>query len=306
MVKRIEEMYLRFVLTKRCPFKCYFCHREGDAESPGFELSREVVIEAVRVAMSLGIYSFKFTGGEPLEYEGLADVIAEIKSICPSAEISFTTNGLYLERDLVKLIEAGIDRANVSLQSLDRKKNEEIVGVDSFDEVMRGIELLSKFKTDSKIVTAFSKRNEDEILDMARFAKRLGLGFRVHAVLPALPIAEPDVIPIEEIEERISRFPGAVRRIIEVNGKHRLLFTGPDWEILVPDWRHWKRCGMASCPLNDNVKKVCKEGEVFALRITPSEVQTCLMRNKKNFPFEKVGDIREALTSACKLVAVTS
>ena len=302
MVKKTEDLYLRFVLLSACNAKCYFCHREGDSDSTAFVLDPEVVLEAVRAAVPLGIKTFKFTGGEPLAYKGLGKLISQMKEICPEAEISLTTNGILLRKRLTELLAAGLGRANVSLQTLDREKYIQIMGVDMLDEVLEGIVELSAIQPGSKICSAFSLRNADEILKMARWANRLGLGYRVHNLLPVLDIAKPDVIPIEEIEERISRFPGAVRREIERNGKHRLIFTGPDWEILVPNWRFWKPCEIKGCPLNNNAKGLCKEGEIYALRVTPDQMQTCLMGNHKGFPFGQVSEVGVALKSACEEV----
>jgi molybdenum cofactor biosynthesis enzyme MoaA len=302
MHKKANELYLRFVLLKACNAKCYFCHKEGDDSSPGFILDQQIILKAVRVAQSLGIKTFKFTGGEPLLYPGLELLIQKIKEICPQAEISLTTNGMLLEKKLNCLLAAGLDRANVSFQTLDRQKYIEIMGKDKLDVVKRGIALLSAAKTKSKICSAFSKRNADEILDMARWAKAMGLGYRVHNLLPVLDIAKGDIIPIEEIEETISSYPGATRQEIKKNGKNRLLFAGNDWEILLPDWRHWKKCGIARCPLNDHKKNLCKEGEVYALRVTPDQIQSCLMGNRKSFPFSQISEIETAMAKAVQSI----
>ena len=109
----------------------------------------------------------------------------------------------------------------------------------------------------------------------------MGLGYRVHNLLPALEETRSEIIPIEKIEQIITSFPGASRLEINKNNKHRILFSGKDWDIEMPDWRFWKKCRMSKCPINNQSKGVCNEGEVYAIRLTSKSIQTCLLGNKK-------------------------
>ncbi|MEK7150166.1 MAG: radical SAM protein [Patescibacteria group bacterium] len=289
------EIYLRVVLLNNCNIKCFFCHKEGSGT-----ISEKIqpinIIKAVSVASMLGIKTVKFTGGEPLLYKELSTVISKIKELHPDVEISLTTNGIFLKEYISDLLDAGLDRVNVSLQTLDPLKYYQITGVDCLEKVIRGIEtLIANKKTDSKICSAFFKKNSTEILSIAKWAKTMGLGYRVHNLLPALEETRSEIIPIEKIEQIITSFPGASRLEINKNNKHRILFSGKDWDIEMPDWRFWKKCRMSKCPINNQSKGVCNEGEVYAIRLTSKSIQTCLLGNKKNFIYNNLDEIHSSV-----------
>src|SRR5215469_16513910 len=113
---------LRISLTDRCNLRCAYCMpAEGLDWLPRPELlTDDEVVRLARIgAESLGITEIRFTGGEPLLRRGLPDIVARTAALRPRPEISLTTNGIGLARLAVPLRLAGLDRINVSLDTLD-------------------------------------------------------------------------------------------------------------------------------------------------------------------------------------------
>lgn len=133
---------LRVSLTDRCNLRCQYCMPpEGLEWMPHSEvLSDDEVIRLVRIGVELlGIESVRFTGGEPLLRRGLASIIAATKAVSPEVETSLTTNGLGLKHTAKALAEAGLDRLNVSLDSLDPAIYQEITLRDRHKDVIDGL-----------------------------------------------------------------------------------------------------------------------------------------------------------------------
>ncbi|MBE0516964.1 MAG: radical SAM protein, partial [Methanophagales archaeon] len=113
-----EIRSLRFSLTNRCILNCIYCHREGESsKEKDKEISAELVIEIARVASAyFEIRRIKFSGGEPLMRSDLVEIIQGMREF--EDEISVTTNGIFLSNYAADLADAGLDRVNVSLDSL--------------------------------------------------------------------------------------------------------------------------------------------------------------------------------------------
>src|SRR6266702_7296716 len=113
---------LRISLTDRCNLRCSYCMPpEGLDWLPGADqLTDDELIRLLGIAVRrLGITEIRFTGGEPILRRGLAGIIARAAALRPRPEISMTTNGIGLARLAAPLHEAGLDRLNVSLDTLD-------------------------------------------------------------------------------------------------------------------------------------------------------------------------------------------
>lgn len=133
---------LRVSLTDRCNLRCSYCMpAEGLDWLPGGdlltfdELSRLLGLAVTR----LGITNIRFTGGEPLLYRDLENVVAAVAALIPRPEIALTTNGIGLARRAAGLAAAGLDRVNVSLDTLDRAHFAAITRRDRLDEVLDGL-----------------------------------------------------------------------------------------------------------------------------------------------------------------------
>ena len=133
---------LRVSLTDRCNLRCDYCMpAEGlDWLPRPTLLTDDEVVRLVRIGVErLGITEVRFTGGEPLLRRGLPDIVARTATLRPRAEISVTTNGIGLDRLAGPLADAGLDRVNVSLDTLDPAVFKQLARRDRLHDVLRGL-----------------------------------------------------------------------------------------------------------------------------------------------------------------------
>jgi len=178
---------LRISVTDRCNFRCVYC-RSADPEN--YRDHEEILswAELRRLAVifvGLGIRKVRITGGEPLVREGVEEYIAHLKTL-GVADLSITTNGHLLAERYDRLIAAGLQRINISLDSLDPIKFERITRTRSYDKVMEGIEAVQKSRLAPAKVNAVLVRglNDDEVEAFAAFARERGLIMRFIEFMP--------------------------------------------------------------------------------------------------------------------------
>jgi cyclic pyranopterin phosphate synthase len=137
-------------------------------------LSFEELARLTSLLASMGVRDVRLTGGEPLARRELPRLVAMLRKIDDVHEISLTTNGYFLERDAAALVAAGVDRFNVSIDSLQRDRFFQITRRDALDRVLRGLEVLAGFPEAHPIkINAVGVRGftEQEVLPFARFAR---------------------------------------------------------------------------------------------------------------------------------------
>jgi cyclic pyranopterin phosphate synthase len=172
--RRIGDV--RLSVTDRCNFRCQYCMpAEG---LPWLEraevLSFEELERLVGVLAGMGVGDVRLTGGEPLvrrEFPRLAGMLRAVPGV---REVAVTTNGFLLERDAAALVAAGVDRFNVSIDSLQRDRFYAMTRRDALPQVLRGLEALAAFPEAHPIkVNAVAMRGftEDEVLPFAAFAR---------------------------------------------------------------------------------------------------------------------------------------
>jgi GTP 3',8-cyclase len=178
---------LRISVTDRCNFRCVYC-RSADAENyrerEGF-LTWPELDRLARVLIGLGISKVRVTGGEPLVREGVEDFIGRIAALGVQ-DLSITTNGHLLADRIDRLLAAGLRRVNISLDSLDPQKFEQITRTKSFDAVMRGIDAAQGSPLAPAKVNAVLMRgiNDEEVEAFAEFARERGLVMRFIEFMP--------------------------------------------------------------------------------------------------------------------------
>jgi cyclic pyranopterin phosphate synthase len=163
---------LRVSLTDRCNLRCSYCMpAEGLDWLPTEEtLTDDEVVRLVRIGVEhLGITEVRFTGGEPLLRRGLADIVARTKALDPSPEVSITTNALGLSRTAETLAAAGLDRVNVSLDTIRRDVFAEITRRDRLDDVVAGLEAaqragLGPIKVNAVLLRGINDQHAAELL----------------------------------------------------------------------------------------------------------------------------------------------
>jgi cyclic pyranopterin phosphate synthase len=180
---------LRVSVTDRCNFRCQYCMpAEG---LPWLEraqiLTFEEIARLVGLFAGMGVHDVRLTGGEPLvrrEFPVLARMLTAIDDV---HEVSVTTNGFLLARDAESLVAAGIDRFNVSVDSLQRDRFYEMTRRDALEQVLHGLEVLAAFPEAHPIkVNAVAMRGftEEEVIPFAELARRTPYQVRFIEFMP--------------------------------------------------------------------------------------------------------------------------
>jgi GTP 3',8-cyclase len=201
---------LRISVTDRCNFRCTYCMpAEGLRWLPRSEiLSFEELTRLLGIFVGLGVGSIKVTGGEPTVRADLPTLVRMFRAVAPELDISLTTNGVLLDRLAEPLAEAGVDRATVSCDSLLRHRFAEMTRRDALEKVLAGLRAaeaagLAPIKINCVVIGG---RNDDEIIDFARWSRRTGYEVRFIEYMPldAEHAWERDkVVPSRTVLERI-------------------------------------------------------------------------------------------------------
>jgi cyclic pyranopterin phosphate synthase len=201
--------YLRVSVTDRCNLRCVYCMPPGGVSLvPRSEiLTYEEIATVVRVAAEMGISKVRISGGEPLVRAGLAGLVRLVSQIEGIDDISLTTNGVLLKEQAFELAEAGLQRVNISLDSLRRQKFKEITGYDKLSEVLEGIDQARRADLSPVKINVVVMRgiNDDELLDFALLSRE-GWNVRFIELMPLVNGGgkHREFVPASEIRDRIS------------------------------------------------------------------------------------------------------
>ncbi|MEF8854480.1 MAG: GTP 3',8-cyclase MoaA, partial [Haloarculaceae archaeon] len=138
-----EVSGIRVSLTDRCNFDCVYCHNEGLGDTRGpmdpqdEELTADEVVRILEVVREFGVEKVKFTGGEPMLRQDLAEILARVPD---DMEKSLTTNGTFLPGRAPDLAAAGLERVNVSQDALDAEAFAELTQSGAYDRVLEGVQ----------------------------------------------------------------------------------------------------------------------------------------------------------------------
>ena len=185
--RRISD--LRVSVTDRCNFRCQYCMpAEGLAWLARDEvLSFEEIERLVRLMAEMGVSDLRLTGGEPLVRRDFPQLVAMLARVEGLEDLSLTTNGYLLERDAAALVEAGIKRVNVSIDSLQRDRFFQMTRRDSLPQVLRGLAALARHPEVHPVkVNAVAMRGftEEEAIPFAEFARSTAYQVRFIEFMP--------------------------------------------------------------------------------------------------------------------------
>lgn len=249
--RTIED--LRVSVTDRCNFRCQYCMpAEG---LPWLErdaiLSFEEIERLVRLLAEMGVSDVRLTGGEPLVRRHFPTLVAMLAAVPGVEDLSLTTNGYLLERDAAALVDAGIKRVNVSIDSLQRDRFFHMTRRDSLPQVMRGLEALAAHPEVHPVkVNAVAMRGftEHEAIPFAEFARSNAFQVRFIEFMPldADHSWTPDsVLTGEELRsmidsvyplEELPREPSATARVFRFkDGQGEIGFINPVSEPFCAD-----------------------------------------------------------------------
>lgn len=206
---------LRVSLTDRCNLRCTYCMpAEGLEWFPTAEtLSDEETIRLIRIGVEkLGIRQVRFTGGEPLLRKSLEKIVAATKQLRTdegkSPSTALTTNGLGLDRRIDGLVEAGLDRVNISLDTTDRELYARLTRRDRIQDVFTSIEAATRAGLHPVKVNAVVMPgvNEDSIVPLAEYCIEAGAQLRFIEQMPLGPHDKwrrENMVTAEDILERL-------------------------------------------------------------------------------------------------------
>ncbi len=202
--------YLRISLTDRCNLRCQYCMPEEGVEKFCHDdiLSLEEVYTIVEAFVDLGIDKLRFTGGEPLVRKGLVSLIERVSKLNKVKDMTMTTNGVLLKKYAKDLKEAGLNRVNISLDTLNPDKYRKITRGGDINKVLEGIEEAKKvgltpIKINSVLIGNF---NEDEIEDLVNLTQNEKIDVRFIELMPigeAATWAEEKFVPNSIILDRV-------------------------------------------------------------------------------------------------------
>ncbi len=203
---------LRISLTDRCNFRCFYCLPNGEPPLARKEtiLTFEEIAYLSDIFVSLGIEKIRLTGGEPLLRKDVPKLVREIAKLKPTLkDLALTTNGFDFPRHAAALKDAGLDRVTISLDSLAREKFIDITGVDALDKVFSAIDSAKTFGFEPVKINAVlvRGRNDDEVVEFARFARENSLSFRFIEFMPldsGHEWSREMVVPGREIHDAIN------------------------------------------------------------------------------------------------------
>ncbi len=207
--------YMRVSITDRCNLRCIYCMPpEGVPWIPHDEiLTFEEIEHIVRATAMVGMRKIRITGGEPLVRKDVVQLVARLAAIPGIEDIAMTTNAILMTQLAEPLVQAGLKRINVSLDTLRPERFLRISRFDALDKVLRGIEAaelagLSPIKINAVVLRGV---NDDEVLDLARLTMERNWHVRYIEAMPLdgnLPVEEEGFISADEIMERLMGLGG--------------------------------------------------------------------------------------------------
>lgn len=176
--------YLRLSVTELCDLRCRYCMAEEGVCKRGHEelCSFEELRDFTAAAAALGVTKLRVTGGEPLVRRGIVELCAMLRAVPGIEELCLTTNSTRLEQLAAPLKAAGVDRLNISLDTLRPERYREITRTGELENVLRGIEAAERagFENIKLNCVLLGGMNDDEIGDFVRLTAKKPVAGAVH------------------------------------------------------------------------------------------------------------------------------
>ncbi len=229
-----EIKYLRLSITDRCDFRCVYCMDEAMSFLPRQQLlTVEEITWLAQLFLELGVEKIRLTGGEPLVRRGVREIVSGIGVLPGLKDFAMTTNGSGLPKHAAALKASGLQRLNISLDSLRADRFESITRSGKLEDVLSGIRVARSagFEHIKLNTVVMNGRNTDEILPLVEFARAEGLDI---SFIEEMPLGEM----ASHTREQTFYSSSKVRSII--SDKYSLLPTtettlGPSRYFRMPD-----------------------------------------------------------------------
>ena len=219
--------YLRVSVTDRCDLRCFYCMPKGfdGYEEPEDWLSFSEIERIIAAFTRLGVSSVRITGGEPLVRKNLADLISRLSALEGLDDLSLSTNATRLEKHAQALYDAGVSRINVSLDTVDAVKFNEITQ-GKLEKITQGLLTAKAVGIDPiKINMVVMKGiNDDDVEDMVEFCMTNGYTLRFIETMPMGDTgrnATDYFIDLHEIEHRLAKKYDLIPAVMQGSGPAR-------------------------------------------------------------------------------------
>ena len=258
---------LRITITNRCNENCIYCHHDGMVSSKD-EMTPDEIYRICKIAKMIGVKKIRLSGGDPLVRKDIVEIVDKISSL-DFKDISLTTNGVLLEKYAKDLKEAGLDRVNVSLDTLNRDTYKFVTNMDYLNEAKTGIlKAVEVGLYPVKINMVVMKDiNQNEVKDMFEFCRENNIVLQLIELIESENCDDDKFnaeyhYPLDSIEKRLSDIADDVRERKFMQGRKKYYIDGGEIEIVRPV---------------DN-SSFC--ANCSRLRITPDgKIKPCLLRN---------------------------
>jgi cyclic pyranopterin phosphate synthase len=211
--------YLRISLTDHCNLRCIYCMPEEVVFRPNAELMQDdEIITLVKLFTQLGFDKFRLTGGEPTVRAGIVDLVREIASVQGVKKLTMTTNGVLLARLAKPLADAGLQRVNISVDTLNPDKFRYLTRWGSLEKVISGVHAAERAGLVPIKINAVVVRgsNDTEVIDLARLTLRYPWQVRFIEMMPLASTADfqsQNIVTADEIHQRIERELGPLQPV---------------------------------------------------------------------------------------------
>ncbi|MBQ2653791.1 MAG: GTP 3',8-cyclase MoaA [Methanobrevibacter sp.] len=258
---------LRITITNRCNENCIYCHHDGMVSSKD-EMTPDELYKICKIAKKIGVRKIRLSGGDPLIRNDIVEIVEKISSL-DFKDISLTTNGVLLEKYAQGLKDAGLDRVNVSLDTLNRDTYKFVTNMDYLEKAKAGIlKAVEVGLYPVKINMVIMKDiNTDEIKDMFNFCKEHGIILQLIELIESENCDDDKFnadyhYPLDSIENKLADISEKVRERKFMQGRKKYYINDGEIEIVRPV---------------DN-SSFC--ANCSRLRITPDgKIKPCLLRN---------------------------
>ena len=258
---------LRITLTNRCNVNCLYCHHDGMVKSKD-EMTADELYTICKVAKKIGVKKIRLSGGEPLLKKDIVEIVQKIASL-DFKDISMTTNGILLEKYAQDLKDAGLDRVNVSLDTLNRETFEFITKKDYLEDAKKGIlKAVEVGMYPVKINMVIMKDiNQNEIDDMFEFCKEHDIVLQLIELIESENCDDDKFsadyhYKLDDIEKELADIADEVHERKFMQGRKKYYIDGGEIEVVKP------------------VDNATFCANCSRLRITPDgKIKPCLLRN---------------------------
>ena len=258
---------LRITITNRCNENCIYCHHDGMVSSKD-EMTPDEIYRICKIAKKLGVKKIRLSGGDPLVRKDIVEIVEKIGSL-NFKDISLTSNGVLLEKYAKDLKEAGLNRVNISLDSLNRDTYKFVTNMDYLNEakagILKSVEVgLYPVKINMVVMKDI---NENEIKDMFEFCRDNNMVLQLIELIESENCDDDKFsteyhYKLDLIEEKLADMAEEVIEREFMQGRKKYYINGGEIEVVKP---------------MDNTK-FC--ANCTRLRVTPDgKIKPCLLRN---------------------------